>query len=82
MELNKEQSRYRLQRKEPYAQRNILGNHSMPVHTYRWKDIAVSSDLEELKKHLPNNPDYRIIDVFFNYEMEKKIHKTEGRFLK
>lgn len=55
--------RYRLQRKEPYAMANILGNHSMPVHSYRWKDIAVSSNLEELKKHLPNDPNYRIIDT-------------------
>ena len=55
--------RYRLQRKEPHVQRNILGNHSMPVHTYRWKDIAVAADLDELKKHLPNDPNYRIIDT-------------------
>lgn len=64
MELNREQSRYRLQRKESCVMPNILGNHSMPVHTYRWKDIAVSSDFEELKKHLPNDANYRIIDVF------------------
>lgn len=55
--------RYRLQRKERYAMANILGNHSMPVHSYRWKDIAASSNLEELKKHLPNDPNYRIIDT-------------------
>ena len=45
--------RYRLQRKEPYTMPNILGNHSMPVHTYRWKDIAISDDLEALKKAMP-----------------------------
>ena len=47
-----EQCRYRLQRKETYSMPNILGNHSMPVRTYRWKDIAVSGDLEELKKQI------------------------------
>lgn len=52
---------------------NILGNHSMPVHTYRWKDIAVSGDFEELKKHLPNSPDYRIIDVFNEGGFESKV---------
>lgn len=59
-----EQHRYRLQRKEPYSMPNILVNHSMPVKTYRWKDIVVSSDFKELEKLLPNNPNYRIIDTF------------------
>ena len=52
-----EQYRYRLQRKEPYSMPNILGNHSMPVNTYRWKDIAVSGDFEELKSI------YRIVPI-------------------
>ena len=64
--LNAQKCRYRLQMKEPYTMPNILGNHSMPVHTYRWKDIAASSDLEELKKHLPNDKNYRIIDTMEN----------------
>ena len=68
-----EQCRYRLQRKESYSMPNILGNHSMPVHTYRWKDIAVSGDFEELKKHLPDSPDYRIIDVFNEGGSESKL---------
>ena len=72
-ELNAEQARYRLQRKEPYTMPNILGNHSMPVHTYRWKDIAASSSFEELKKHLPNSLDYRIIDVFNEGGSESKV---------
>ena len=55
--------RYRLQRKEPYTMPNVLGNHSMPVRTYRWKDMALSDDFEELKKHLPNNEEYRILDT-------------------
>lgn len=34
--------RYRLQRKEQHVQPNILGNHSFPVYSYRWKDIAAA----------------------------------------
>lgn len=64
--------RYRLQRKERYALPNILGNHSIPVYTYRWKDIAVSNDFEELKKHLPNDKNYRIIDVLEGAEQCEK----------
>lgn len=76
MELNREQSRYRLQRKEPHIIPNILGNHSMPVHTCRWKDIAVSGNFEELKKHLPNDPNYRIIDVFNEGGFESKWNEN------
>ena len=63
-----EQYRYRLQRKEPHTTPNILGNHSMPVKTYRWKDIAASNDFRELEKHSPNSPDYRIVDVLGAHE--------------
>lgn len=70
---NHEEARYRLQRKEPYTMPNVLGNHSMPVKTYRWKDIAVSSDFEALKKYLPNSPDYRIIDTFNEGGFESKV---------
>jgi len=55
--------RYRLQRKEPYTMPNILGGHSFPVHTYRWKDIAASDDREALERIMPNNKDYRIEDT-------------------
>lgn len=58
--------RYRLQHKEPYVMPNILGNHFMPVHTYRWKDIAVSDDLKALKEYMPNGRNYRIIDTTEN----------------
>lgn len=61
--------RYRLQRKEPYAMPNILGNHSFPVHTYRWRDIAISDDLEALKKLMPDNLKYRIEDM-----QKKEVH--------
>lgn len=55
--------RYRLQRKEAYAIPNILGNHSFPVHTYRWKDVAASDDRFALEKLMTNSKDYRIEDT-------------------
>ena len=55
--------RYRLQYKEPIARPNILGNRSFPVHTYRWKDIAVSDDRAALEKMMPNDKEYRIEDT-------------------
>ena len=56
--------RYRLQRKERVALPNVLGNHSMPVHTYRWKDIAASDDYEALLAITPTgNAEYRIEDT-------------------
>ena len=42
---------------------NVLGNHSFPVYTYCWKDIAVSDDLMALKRLMPNDKDYRIEDT-------------------
>lgn len=55
--------RYRLQRKEQYVKSNILGNHSFPVYTYRWKDIAASNDRKELEKIMPSDMNYRIEDT-------------------
>ena len=55
--------RYRLQTKETVARPNILGNHSCPVITYRWKDVAASDDRSELEKIMPNNREYRIEDT-------------------
>ena len=54
---------YFLERKEPYAQPNILGNHSFPVHTYRWKAVAACETKEPLQTMIPPNraADYRII---------------------
>jgi hypothetical protein len=43
---------YFLERKEPYAMPNILGNHSMPVHTYRWKAIAICEERKPLEDEL------------------------------
>ena len=59
-------ARYRLQRKEQYVLPNILGNHSMPVYSYRWKDIAVCAESEPLEDYMsqctpPEN--HRIIDT-------------------
>ena len=57
--------RYRLQRKETVAMPNILGGHSFPVYTYRWRDIAASDDKDALENALlnPFSEDYRIIDT-------------------
>ena len=55
--------RYRLQKKVPIARPNILGNHSVPVHTYQWKDIAASDDRDALAKVMPNDRDYRLEDT-------------------
>ena len=55
--------RYRLQHKEPYTMPNILGNHSMPVKTYRWVDIAASDSREALQEMVKNNKEYRIEDT-------------------
>ena len=42
---------------------NILGNHSMPVKTYRWVDIAASDSREALQEMVKNNKEYRIEDT-------------------
>ena len=63
MEEGIESMRYRLQRKETVARPNVLGNHSMPVYTYRWRDIAASDDRDELERIMPNKKDYRIEDT-------------------
>ena len=40
-----------LERKEPVAIPNVLGNTSQPVHTYRWKAIY-TWPLEALLRHM------------------------------
>lgn len=45
--------KYRLQRKEQFVLPNILGNRSMPVYTYRWKDIAIGESIEALESVYP-----------------------------
>ena len=44
---------------------NILGGKSYPVHTYIWKDIAISDDAEALKNYVSTWDDkkYRIVDT-------------------
>lgn len=61
-----EDKRYHLQRREKIALPNVLGNHSMPVHTYRWKTIAVCAEREPLKEllvHCAPPENYRIEDT-------------------
>ena len=62
--------RFRLQKKEAIARPNILGNCSFPVHTYRWRDIAMSESIDELLKIMPDNKDYRIEDTRMACEAE------------
>jgi hypothetical protein len=58
-----EEGMFFLERKEPYAMPNILGNHSMPVHTFRWKAIATCETREPLEEALSdmNKATHRII---------------------
>ena len=55
--------RYRLQRKERIAMPCIIGNKSMPLPTYRWKDIAVSDDFDALLTYYVDDGAHRIIDT-------------------
>lgn len=55
--------RYRLQVKETIARPNILGNHSMPVYSYRWRDLYASDDKEALEQMMPDSDNYRIEDT-------------------
>ena len=43
---------YFLERKEPHVMPNILGNRSFPVHTHRWKAIAICEEREPLEEAL------------------------------
>jgi hypothetical protein len=56
-------ARYRLQRREQAVMPNVLGNHSFPVYTYRWRDIAASDDKAELANLMPAGNGYRIEDT-------------------
>jgi predicted nucleic acid-binding Zn ribbon protein len=53
---------------------NILGNHSFPVHTYRWRQIAVCKEEWPLKNLIPHDKcdDYRIISNEPAKEREEK----------
>lgn len=55
--------RYRLQRRERFVIPNIVGNRSMPVYSYRWKDILASDSKEALLKYMPDSKNYRIEDT-------------------
>ncbi len=52
-----------LERKEPCVMPNILGNHSFPVPTWRWKQVAVCEEKEPLEAMIPagQEKEYRII---------------------
>ena len=52
---------YFLERKEQCALPNILGGHSMPVHTWRWKQIAMCEERKPLEALLTDYKNQRII---------------------
>ena len=58
---------YCLEYKEAYAMPNILGGHSMPVHTFRWKQLVLSNDKNYLQKMINSFSDssdrYRIVEM-------------------
>ena len=60
---------YFLERKENYTMPNILGNHSMPVKTWRWKQVAVCESRKPLDEIIPRGKerDYRIITNSTDY---------------
>lgn len=66
-----ERLRYRLQIKEPYTMPNILGNHSMPVKTFRWRDVAISNDREALERAAKRRGDLRVIDTLEGVEPDE-----------
>ena len=62
---------YVLERRELFVMRNILGNTSKPVYTYRWKEIAIAEKKEDLEAIKPkDNPhfQYRIEERVVNWE--------------
>lgn len=69
--------RYRLQYKEPYTYWDRTGK-PVPVHTYRWVDIAVADDLEALVEYAGEmSEDYRIIDT---NDCDRVIHGHRANF--
>lgn len=42
---------------------NVLGNHSMPIKTFRWRDVALSNDRESLERAIGGRHEYRVIDT-------------------
>ena len=53
-----------LERKENCTLPNILGNHSFPVHTWQWKQVAICEEKEPLEGMIPAGKEkhYRIIN--------------------
>lgn len=60
---------YFLERKENCTVPNILGNHSMPVKTWSWKQVAVCESRKPLADIIPRGKDkeYRIISNSTDY---------------
>jgi len=65
--------KFRLQLKESYAMPNVLGNHNMPVHTYRWTDVAVCNKIDESLKALKASYESKGFECRIWNCMENKI---------
>lgn len=67
---------YFLERKEPIAKPNVLGNHSFPVYTYRWKAIYACPERWPLEAMLEkmDKKTHRII----SNQSEDATHEQEG----
>lgn len=51
---------------------NILGNHSFPVVTHRWKDILASDDKEALEVYMIEDGKHRIVDTREEVDVERR----------
>ena len=57
---------YVLQIKECTSKHYVIGNHSYPYPTYRWKDVAISESKEALEEMKISNFEYRIDEREFS----------------
>ena len=77
--------RYRLQRKEDWIIRRYnLGNRSIPVHSWRWKDIYASDDYDALANLMKEivAKDYGKLHKMYRIEDTERAFKrpqTEGK---
>lgn len=70
------QCRYMAERAEPHVVKHDSPHTRLaaPVlHTYRWRQVAMSEDLDELKEFVLGRKNYRIVD----WDTGKEILRTE-----
>ncbi len=59
---------YFLEQQRKFTTPNILGGHSIPVATWRWKQVAVSENEEELRRFAT-----RLIDERTKREKKERL---------